>query len=51
HSSAKYIAPENALKGVSVPLHIGAYKFYREMDLDIPDNLVPPEAKSTATQP
>ncbi|MCG3472455.1 TAXI family TRAP transporter solute-binding subunit [Xenorhabdus bovienii] len=51
HSAAKYITPENALKGVSVPLHIGAYKFYRERGLDIPDNLVPPEAKLTANQP
>ncbi|PHM38716.1 C4-dicarboxylate ABC transporter substrate-binding protein [Xenorhabdus mauleonii] len=45
HSSAKYILPENALKGVSVPLHLGAYRYYREIGLDIPDYLTPPELK------
>ncbi|WP_202319978.1 TAXI family TRAP transporter solute-binding subunit [Archaeoglobus neptunius] len=34
---------ENALKGLTVPLHPGAYKFYKEKGLEIPDNLVPPE--------
>ncbi|WP_439153510.1 TAXI family TRAP transporter solute-binding subunit [Xenorhabdus santafensis] len=46
HSSAKYILPENALKGVSVPLHLGAYRYYREIGLDIPDYLTPPELKT-----
>ncbi len=46
HSSAKYISLENALKGVSVPLHIGAYKYYREIGVEIPDYLIPPEATS-----
>lgn len=50
HSSAKYILPENALKGVSVPLHLGAYRYYREIGLNIPDYLVPPELKSTNNQ-
>ncbi|MBW7984181.1 TAXI family TRAP transporter solute-binding subunit [Enterobacillus tribolii] len=48
HSSAKYISLENALKGVSVPLHIGAYKYYREAGLTIPAYLIPPEAKAAA---
>ncbi|WP_237387043.1 TAXI family TRAP transporter solute-binding subunit [Xenorhabdus sp. Sc-CR9] len=51
HSSAKYILPENALKGVSVPLHLGAYQYYREIGLDIPDYLVPPELSSMPSQP
>ncbi|MBD2780547.1 TAXI family TRAP transporter solute-binding subunit [Xenorhabdus szentirmaii] len=45
HSAAQYILPENALKGVSVPLHPGAYRYYREINLDIPDYLIPPELK------
>ncbi|WP_275375368.1 TAXI family TRAP transporter solute-binding subunit [Xenorhabdus bovienii] len=43
--------PENALKGVSVPLHLGAYQYYREIGLDIPDYLVPPELSSMPSQP
>jgi hypothetical protein len=36
---------ENALKGLSVPLHPGAYKYYKEKGLEIPDYLIPPEYK------
>ncbi|CDG21557.1 TRAP-type transport system substrate-binding protein [Xenorhabdus poinarii G6] len=43
HSAAKYIQLENALKGVSVPLHPGAYQYYREIGLKIPPYLIPPE--------
>ncbi|WP_092519707.1 TAXI family TRAP transporter solute-binding subunit [Xenorhabdus japonica] len=50
HSSAKYILPENALKGVSVPLHLGAYQYYREIGLDIPEYLVPPEITLVTNQ-
>lgn len=46
HSSAKYISLENALKGVSVPLHLGAYRYFREVGINVPDYLVPPEAAS-----
>ncbi len=46
HSAAKYITTENALKGVSVPLHLGAYRYYKEIGLDIPDYLIPPEAQT-----
>lgn len=48
HSSAKYISLENALKGVAVPLHIGAWRYYREAGIDIPDELTPPEARDIA---
>ncbi|WP_058909898.1 TAXI family TRAP transporter solute-binding subunit [Entomohabitans teleogrylli] len=48
HSSAKYISLENALKGVGVPLHIGAWRYYREVGIAIPDELTPPEAKTLA---
>jgi TRAP transporter TAXI family solute receptor len=51
HSAAKYISLENALKGVSVPLHLGAYKYYREVGVDVPDYLIPPEAQiASATE-
>ncbi|NHW60083.1 C4-dicarboxylate ABC transporter substrate-binding protein, partial [Escherichia coli] len=46
HSAAKYITTENALKGVSVPLHLGAYRYYKEIGLEIPDYLIPPEAQT-----
>lgn len=48
HSAAKYISLENALKGVSVPLHIGAYKYYLEAGVSVPDYLIPPEAAALA---
>ncbi len=44
-----------AMKGLSIPkitmeltkfpLHVGAIKFYREIGVDIPDSLIPPEAR------
>ncbi|MDM5227100.1 TAXI family TRAP transporter solute-binding subunit [Cytobacillus sp. NJ13] len=45
HSSAKEMTLETALDGVSVPLHAGAYRYFKEAGLDIPENLIPPEAK------
>ncbi|PHM48713.1 TAXI family TRAP transporter solute-binding subunit [Xenorhabdus sp. KK7.4] len=51
HSAAKYISPENALKGVAVPLHPGAYRYYREIGLPIPDDLIPPEIHAATAQP
>ncbi|KIL45811.1 C4-dicarboxylate ABC transporter substrate-binding protein [Jeotgalibacillus soli] len=45
HSSAKEMTLETALDGVTVPLHAGAYKYFKEAGLDIPENLIPPEAK------
>ncbi len=45
HNSAKEIKLETALDGVTVPLHLGAYKYFKEAGVEIPENLVPPEAK------
>lgn len=45
HNSAKNITLETALDGLPAPLHAGAYKYFKEAGLDIPDNLIPPEAK------
>jgi hypothetical protein len=44
HKSAENITLENALSGLPAPLHPGAYKYYKEQGLTIPDNLVPPGA-------
>ncbi|WP_442801090.1 TAXI family TRAP transporter solute-binding subunit [Serratia rubidaea] len=46
HSAAKNISLENALKGVSVPLHLGAYRYFREAGVNIPAELIPPEARA-----
>ncbi|RFU68126.1 TAXI family TRAP transporter solute-binding subunit [Peribacillus saganii] len=45
HSSAKNMTLETALDGISVPLHIGAYKYFTEAGVDVPEELIPPEAK------
>ncbi|MCL2147335.1 MAG: TAXI family TRAP transporter solute-binding subunit, partial [Synergistaceae bacterium] len=35
HPMARYISLENALHGITAPLHPGAAKFYKEMGLDV----------------
>ncbi len=45
HEQGKNVKLENALNGVTIPLHIGAYKYYKEKGIAIPPALVPPEAK------
>lgn len=37
---------QEALDEANVPLHPGALRYYREVNLDIPDDLIPPEAES-----
>lgn len=44
HNSATEIQLESALNGLPTPLHLGAYKYFMEVGLDIPEHLVPPEA-------
>jgi uncharacterized protein len=41
----KAITRENALNQMNIPLHIGAYKYYKEVGFDIPDSIIPPEAR------
>lgn len=41
----KVITPENALSQMNMPLHIGAYKYYKEIGIDVPEEIIPPEAK------
>jgi TRAP transporter TAXI family solute receptor len=36
-----YIRPENALSGLAIPLHPGAYKYYKEAGYNIPKKLLP----------
>ena len=36
---------ETNISGLSVPVHVGALKFYTERGVEIPDNIIPPEAK------
>jgi len=45
HKSATNIKLETALNGLPAPLHPGALKYYKEKGLDIPERLIPPEAK------
>lgn len=45
HNSARLITLETALDGLPAPLHAGAYKYFKEAGLSIPDGLVPPEAR------
>lgn len=39
------VTPENALNQMNAPLHAGALKYYREIGIDVPEDLIPPEAK------
>lgn len=41
----KYKPAERSLKLTNIPFHPGAIKFYKEMGLTVPDNLIPPEMK------
>jgi len=41
HGSLKDLKQENALKGITVPLHPGAIRYYEEIGIDVPDHLKP----------
>jgi TRAP transporter TAXI family solute receptor len=45
HEQGKNVTLENALLGVTIPLHAGAYKYYKEKGIKVPAALIPPEAK------
>jgi hypothetical protein len=45
HDQGKNVTFENALLGVTIPLHKGAYRYYKEKGIQVPPALVPPEAK------
>ena len=37
--------PANTMKFTKFPLHVGAIRYYKEIGVKVPDNLIPPEAK------
>lgn len=48
HEAAEWmrtITPETALANMNAPLHPGALRYYREIGVEVPDDLVPPEAR------
>ncbi len=50
HSATLSMVLEEALQGISVPLHPGAYRYYREQGVDIPDALNPILLDSLASE-
>ena len=48
HATAPWLASVNKdtlLEGMNLPLHAGTYRYLKEAGFDIPERLVPPEAK------
>ncbi|UCD70932.1 MAG: TAXI family TRAP transporter solute-binding subunit [Syntrophobacterales bacterium] len=45
HTLGAFITLENALTALPAPLHLGAYTYYKEKGLTIPESLIPPEAR------
>lgn len=43
HRMGAFITLENAISGLPGPLHSGAYRYFTEKGLKIPENLIPPE--------
>lgn len=41
HKAVGSMSPENALKGVKIPLHPGAYRYYKEIGVEVPKENVP----------
>lgn len=47
HAAAEWMnvfTPEAALKEMNAPLHVGAYRWFKENGIEVPENLIPPEA-------
>ncbi|MEQ8702103.1 MAG: TAXI family TRAP transporter solute-binding subunit, partial [Bauldia litoralis] len=49
HAAAKYmpnfINRKSMFNDMNVPLHVGAYRYYKEAGFKVPDSVIPPEAK------
>ncbi len=43
HAATSYMAPENAVVGLPLPLHPGALRYYDEVGVDVPSRLRAPE--------
>ncbi|MET1101185.1 MAG: TAXI family TRAP transporter solute-binding subunit [Pyrodictiaceae archaeon] len=41
-TSVQYISLDHALQGLSIPLHPGAYKYFKEKGIQVPDQFKPP---------
>jgi uncharacterized protein len=41
----KVLSKDTALNEMNIPLHAGAYRYYKEAGWNVPDALIPPEAK------
>ena len=41
----KIINKDNIFRESNIPLHIGAYRYYKEAGFDVPEDQIPPEAK------
>lgn len=44
-ASLKETTRDTVFSSMNTPLHAGAYRYYKEAGFDVPENLVPPEAK------
>jgi TRAP transporter TAXI family solute receptor len=44
HSATKVMGLEHAIKGLPMPLHPGAARYYREQNIEIPEALEPPNS-------
>ncbi|MFQ3789025.1 TAXI family TRAP transporter solute-binding subunit [Halomonas sp. A29] len=42
---AQGMSPEISVENTATPLHAGALRYYREIGIEVPDELVPPEAQ------
>lgn len=45
YAGAKNATAENTIANAVVPLHPGVIKYFKEIGLDVPDKLIPPEMK------
>ncbi|MCM3399190.1 TAXI family TRAP transporter solute-binding subunit [Oceanobacillus profundus] len=50
HNSAKDVSLETALAGLPAPLHIGAYRYFEEQGVEIPEEIIPVEVKESQSE-
>jgi TRAP transporter TAXI family solute receptor len=41
HPACRSIALDKAFEGITVPLHLGAIRYYRERQIRVPESLIP----------
>ena len=47
HAAAREMSLDTVFAGMPIPLHPGAVRYFREVGLEVPDDLLPPELTST----